>query len=760
MAEKNDEFIIIKNVLVRYKGRYPFVEIPNGVTCIGKQAFYYNEIVQSVKLPETVTTIDSEAFSHCVNLRRVELPESLTSIGHEAFSHCRLQSLTFPCGLIQIESGAFSCCWNLNEIALPESINHIKSRVFEHTDIYEIEIPDSVEHIESEAFSSCSKLKRVVLPEHLKSVGWHAFYNCRELTDITFPPTLCDIAGEAFSGCKGIIGENGFIIINNDLSYYYGNDRVLQIPEGVKSINGRVFYQNRRITKVVLPDSLTSIGAVAFGECINLRDINISTRVTNLERNAFNGCRRLANENGFVIFNKVLLGYYGHSAIVEIPEGVETIGAGSFIGYDNYEIEEIVIPESVNVIEKDSFSCCRNLRRVLMPERMKQIDEGAFSFCDHLKSITIPEGIEVLSWNTFWDCRSLEEIRLPKSLKTIEYSAISDCSSLKSISIPEGVEKIGGRQFEGCDCLLEIDIPETVTCFEDCDLKGVRLNISKLGRSFKIIPQHRWDARDERLLWQMLNDPSFETFKSIKTTAYKIALAERLYPEYKEYGAFLKKNISKAIRDAVSFDDYELLASLKGINLIEPAKFDEELSKAQEEIMKMRDAEYKEAEKDISNENIINITWLKRLATELEMLGRYRDTSDLLKACYERIAFLEERKIEEKYANAIKSMNQFGGMSWVVLGPAIKDFYEIRNYKDSAALIEECKRRLDITQKENREKAYQKALDAYDSFDGTNWEKLEEAIDIFEHLSGYKDSDERLTEYYKKYWGVNIQGRR
>ena len=757
MAGNNSEFIIIKDVLVRYKGNSSFVKIPHGVTGIGAQAFYYNDKIQSVIIPETVISIDDQAFSHCEQLRVIELPNGLKRIGHEAFSHCNsLQAVDLPISIDRIESGAFYYCWRLDEIYLPGSISQISSRAFADTAIEEIEIPDRVTCIDSEAFSGCSKLKRVVLPENLKSVGWRTFYNCRELTDITFPPTLCDIASEAFDGCKGIIGGNGFVIINNELSYYYGNDRVIRIPEGVKRINGKVFYQNRRIAKVILPDSLTSIGPVAFGECINLRDINISPRITELERNAFIDCRKLADENGFVVFNKVLFEYYGHSSRVEIPEGVETIGSCAFGGMDSYELEEVVIPESVKIIEKDAFSYCGNLRKVVLPETMERIEDSAFNGCGSLKSIRIPEGVETLSWDTLQYCRKLEEINLPKSLKKIEFGAISECASLKKIDIPEGVEKIGGRQFDGCDTLREISIPTTVTMFEDCDLKGVQLNFNKLGRCIKVILQHRWDARDEKLLWEMLNDPSAETFNSIKTTDYKVALAERLYPEYEEYGPYLKRNIIKAIKDAVQFGDSELLGSLKRMNLIEPDRFDEELLIAQEENRAKVENACNSAERDINNENIINTTWLKGLEADLERMSRYRDTSNLLKACSERIALLDERRKKEKYAKAINTMNEYGGMSGLYIQHAIKDFYDIRDYKDADEMIKECKRRLEAIRDENKEKAYQKAVEKYDNYDGTNREDLESAIDAFEILAGYKDSEKRLADYYKKFWDVDI----
>ena len=757
MAVNNSEFIIIKDALVRYKGSSPFVEIPSKVTSIGKQAFYYNDTIQSVIVPDTVIIIDDQAFSNCDRLSQIELPEGLKHIGREVFSHCdSLRTVDLPNSIERLGSGAFSYCWRLNEIKLSGSLTRISSQAFANTDIEEIVIPNSVTYIEREAFSGCSKLKRVVLSDKLKSVGWHAFYNCRELTDITFPPTLCDIAGEAFDGCKGIIGDNGFVIINNDLSYYYGNDRVIRIPEGVKSINGKVFYQNRRITKVVLPDSLTSIGEVAFGDCVNLRGINISPKITEMERNAFIGCSKLADENGFLVFNRVLFGYYGHSSKVEIPEWVEVIGSCAFSGKDSYELEEVVIPESVKIIEKDAFSFCRNLSRVTMPETMERIDDSVFNFCEKLKSIRIPEGVKTLSWDTLQYCRSLEEIDLPNSLEKIEFNAITECSSLKKIDIPEGVEEIGGKQFSECDNLREISIPSTVIVFEDCDLKGVQLNFNKLDRCIKVILQHRWDARDEKLFWKMLNEPSLETFNSIKTTDYKIALAERLYPEYEEYGPYLKRNIIKAIKDAVVFNDNELLDSLKKMNLIEPDRFDEEFSIAQEENRAKLDNACNSAERDINNEKIINTTWLKGLEADLERMSKFRDTSDLIKACSERIAFLEGRKKEEKYAKAVKTMNEYGGMSWVYLEYAIKDFYDIRDYKDADELIKECKRRLEVTRNENKEKAYQKAVDIYDNYDGSNREELESAIDTFETLSGYKDSEERLSDYYREFWNIDF----
>ncbi len=59
-----DEFVIIKDTLVKYKGSSRFVEIPEGVATIGDRAFQMKKI-QSVSMPDTVKVIGNEAFSNC-----------------------------------------------------------------------------------------------------------------------------------------------------------------------------------------------------------------------------------------------------------------------------------------------------------------------------------------------------------------------------------------------------------------------------------------------------------------------------------------------------------------------------------------------------------------------------------------------------------------------------------------------------------------------------------------------------------------------
>ena len=62
--------------------------IPDGVTYIGDDAFYYCSSLTSITIPNSVTSIGDYAFCICSNLTSVTIPNNVTSIGSYAFSGC------------------------------------------------------------------------------------------------------------------------------------------------------------------------------------------------------------------------------------------------------------------------------------------------------------------------------------------------------------------------------------------------------------------------------------------------------------------------------------------------------------------------------------------------------------------------------------------------------------------------------------------------------------------------------------------------
>ena len=115
------------------------IEIPNGVTKIGDNAFYSYKTLTSITIPSSVTTLGGDSFSLCNNLTSITLPNSVTSIGNSCFSSCS----------------------KLENVVLSENLDSIGSGAFSFTKLTDLIIPNSVTSINTTAFSYCSSLEKI-----------------------------------------------------------------------------------------------------------------------------------------------------------------------------------------------------------------------------------------------------------------------------------------------------------------------------------------------------------------------------------------------------------------------------------------------------------------------------------------------------------------------------------------------------------------------------------------------------------------------
>lgn len=83
-----EQFKTQDGVLKKYCGVEPFVVIPDGIICIGRNAFT-DTPVQEVAIPEGVVTIDPYAFAGAQDLQKVVFPSTLKTIGFWAFGNCK-----------------------------------------------------------------------------------------------------------------------------------------------------------------------------------------------------------------------------------------------------------------------------------------------------------------------------------------------------------------------------------------------------------------------------------------------------------------------------------------------------------------------------------------------------------------------------------------------------------------------------------------------------------------------------------------------
>lgn len=121
----------------------------------------------------------------------------------------------------------------------------------------------------------------------------------------------------------------------------------------------------------------------------------------------------------------------------------------------------VTLPETLKVIDDNTFSRCYLLASVDIPNSVISIGNSAFSNSG-LTSIVIPNSVSFIGDEAFYGCSDLTDVTLPSSLTNIENSTFSQCRKLASISIPNTVENIGDYAFSNCDELTSVDIPNSV----------------------------------------------------------------------------------------------------------------------------------------------------------------------------------------------------------------------------------------------------------------------------------------------------------
>ena len=446
--------------------------------------YSYRKNVKTVNLPEGLTTIGRRAFDGCSYITQITIPSTVESMGWYAFSSCtRIKSVVWNavnCSNSLSQWSPFKDAADvLTSFTIGEGVQYISEYLcYDLINVKSVSIPNSVISIGELAFYANSKfLNLLILPSGVTSIGSRAFGG---VVNVVYNGTASGSPWGATTVLSGYL-ENDFLYADNQklsLKKYLGSSKYVTIPDGVISIEKGAFEASDVIS-VAMPEGVVSIGESAFSRCTNLYSINIPSTVTYIGENAFYYCISLPNVGGLRYADTYLASVDDTVSSCSIKEGTRWIGTSAFEG--NQNLKSVEIPSSVTNIGVSAFGGCVGFHSLTIPNTVVQINYSAFYDVANViyngVSTGAPWGAKGL--NAYWDeyllydspsrdtllvClpEASGDIDLPRSIKAIRDEAFSNCSLITSVVIPEGVEQIGMNTFNGCTAMTSITIPSSM----------------------------------------------------------------------------------------------------------------------------------------------------------------------------------------------------------------------------------------------------------------------------------------------------------
>ena len=257
------------------------LEVPMGAIsapqALLKTANGYKSLL-TVSLPEGFTTLNGFTFYGSATdpsaLVKVDLPSTLTKVGEKEFYLCiALEELIIPDGVTSIPANFAREATSLKKVVLPASLKSIGETAFRYASIEgEMVIPDGCTTIGKYAFSD-TNVEKVVLPSTLETLGAYIFNECDSLTEVYSKSTV--IGEQMFYACDNVTT----VILENTVTI---GKQAFNNPNGGYT----------KISTLVLPEGLTSIGDYAFTRC-DLTEVLTPSTLATVGQNVFQGCKKI-----------------------------------------------------------------------------------------------------------------------------------------------------------------------------------------------------------------------------------------------------------------------------------------------------------------------------------------------------------------------------------------------------------------------------------------------------------------------------------
>lgn len=430
---------------------------------------------EQVTVPGGTIKLNDGIFADNADLNTIIINKELIYIGKEAFAGSGLATIRYGAAnneqyvsvIAEVGEDAFAGTpWYGAEKVI---IGRIFLKYNNVSGSTALTVSESVTTIEAGAFRGSILRSVNISTTTVTEIGAFAFRNS-SLLSITLPRGVETIGRGVFA--------NSQYLTTADLS-----------ATSIKFLPSDAFYNNKALTRVQLPASVTELGRDAFKGCDKLNAITASgIEAVEVEdgsftaglgdtawyRNATANAYELAEDTALKL-GKVLVKYVvGATArevfeeakrtdestarlTVTVPADVVTVAYKAFVddSANSYldQVTDLVIGNSVKTIGAYAFTGLKGLKRVTFGSGLTDIGDYAFSGLTSLTTAVLPEGLKTIGIGAFMNTALTTEETDENGIRTGD----------DGYTIPATVTSIGTQAFYGVKTLTVLNLGSKLT---------------------------------------------------------------------------------------------------------------------------------------------------------------------------------------------------------------------------------------------------------------------------------------------------------
>ncbi len=274
----------------------------------------------------------------------------------------------------------------------------------------------SFKNLKSSANSVLKNFKfngTLIIPEGIEKIGSYAFCFAN-ISHVICPESL------RFVNCRA-----------------FANSYIEKIEFNQKSHLSIEFnaFADSHLKEINFKESSPSIGAMAFRDCIYLKNVYLNN-LCYIDDYAFDNCCSLETFNLPEKIEKGISCWQPFRHCINLKEINVDKKCDKYCSIDGILYDK-------NIINILFYPPAKEEKIYKMPNTIKMVSQHAFFECKNLEKIIFSDKLKCIEESSFARCSNLEKISLPKNLKIIEDYAFLGCTKLKSITIPSSLKNVG-----------------------------------------------------------------------------------------------------------------------------------------------------------------------------------------------------------------------------------------------------------------------------------------------------------------------------